>query len=128
MQAFLAVFLSWFMLSAGCSLAAEALEGFQLPKGKATWLVPASFGLVNLAMGWVTSRLIGTAPFWQVPLLVLSVRCPADAALLQLLRYSIPGLIQARHFGGTLLAALVMSAFGTAGETSVHIGFALVKM
>ena len=128
MSELLALLLSWFMLSAGCSLAAETLEGFQLSKENALWRVPALLGLANLAIGWVTQHMMGVAPFWLVPLVAFALRWPADASLLQLLRYRMPRAIRVRHFGSALLAALIMSAFGTAGEALVSIGFGLLNL
>ena len=115
------------MLSAGCWLAAEVLDGFRVPHAIVAPTLAAFLGLVNMGVGWVAHGIVSEDWSWLHPPLAFLLRCPVDAVLLQLLYYLRPRTVQLRHFGSAVLAALIMSAFGTAGEVVVGIGFWILR-
>jgi putative membrane protein len=109
------ILLSWLVLSIAIYLTAVILPGFEVRGFGGAIVVAAIFGLLNWLVGWLIFVVIGVATLGIGFLLAFLTRWFVMAILLKLTD-AFSKRLTIRSFGVALLAALLMSLFGTIGE------------
>jgi putative membrane protein len=108
--------LSWLVLSAAFWLTAEILPGFQLKGGaKGAAVVAAVFGIINWLIGWLLFVVLGVASLGIGFLLAFITRWIVNAILLKVTD-ALSSRLDIDRFRTALLAALLISLFGTFGQ------------
>lgn len=110
---------SWLVLSVAVWATAKLLPGVELEGFASSFFVAAIFGLMNFLFGWLLWLAFGVLTLGLGWLLWFITRWFVDAVLLKLT----DGVLESfriRSFGTALLAALLMSGFGTLGEWLLH--------
>lgn len=111
----MSLLLSWLILSVAVWLTAMILPGFRVRDFGSAILVSALFGVLNFLLGWLLFTFFTVITLGVAWLLAFITRWVIDAILLMLTskmtrRLTIDGC------GTALLAALLMSLLGTAGQ------------
>lgn len=111
----MSLILSWLILSVAVWITAMILPGFHVRNFGSALLVSALFGLLNFLLGWLLFTLFTVITLGLAWLLAFITRWLIDAIMLMLTSR------MTRHltidgFGTALLAALLMSLIGTAGQ------------
>lgn len=119
----ISILLSWLVLAFAVWLTAKLLPSVELDGPVNALIVAAVFGLLNIFLGWLMWLLaglftLGLAWFWIFAFLT---RWFIDAILLKLTDGMVSSF-RVRTFGSALLAALLMSGFGTLGEWLLQFG------
>lgn len=119
----ISILLSWLVLAFAVWITAKLLPSVDLDGPVNALIVAAVFGLLNIFLGWLMWLLaglftLGLAWFWIFAFLT---RWFIDAILLKLTDGMVSSF-RVRTFGAALLAALLMSGFGTLGEWLLQFG------
>lgn len=114
--------LSWLVLSFAVWATAAVLPGMRVKSFPSAILVAALFGILNFFLGWLFFTVFTVFTLGLAWLLAFITRWIINAIILKMTdamtdRLSIDG------FGWALLAALVMSGFGTLGEWLIQALF-----
>jgi putative membrane protein len=115
----MSIWLSWLVLSLAIYLTALVLPGFQVRGFFGAIVVAAIFGLLNWLLGWLIFAFLSVATLGVGYLLAFITRWFVTAILLKLTDVFSDNLT-IRGFAPALIGALLMSAFGTAGEYLVR--------
>lgn len=107
--------LSWLVLAAAVWLTAELLAGVRLKSFSSAIGVAAVFGLLNFFLGWLFMFFFGIVTLGIAWLLSFVTRWLVDAIILKMTD-GIFDSFEIEDFGTALLAALLMSGFGTLGQ------------
>jgi len=117
----MSILLSWLILSAAFWATAELLPGFELKGGaKSALVVAAIFGVINWLIGWLLFVLLGIASLGIGFLLAFITRWIVNAILLKLTD-SMSSRLNIASFKTALVAALLISLFGTIGQWLVRV-------
>lgn len=111
----MSLLLSWLVLSVAVWLTAMILPGFRVRSFGSAIVVSALFGVLNFLLGWLLFTFFTVVTLGIAWLLAFITRWVIDAILLMLTSK------MTRHLtidgcGTALLAALLMSLLGTAGQ------------
>lgn len=112
--------LSWLVLSLSVWVTAALLPGFEVRGG--AWgiiKVAALFGLLNWLIGWLIFFLIGIGTLGLGFLFTFLTRWLVSAILLKIVD-ALSSSLKIESFGRALLAAMLMSAIGTAAEWALY--------
>lgn len=109
------ILLSWLVMSAAFWLTAQVLPGFEVRGVRGAVLVAAIFGMINWLIGWLLFVIIGVVSLGVGFLLAFLTRWLVNAILLKVTD-SLSESLNVRSFGTALLAALLISLFGTIGQ------------
>jgi putative membrane protein len=116
----MALLLSWAILTVAVLVAAAVVPGFKV-RGVGGALVAAGiFGVLNWLIGWLIFVALGIVTLGVGFLLAFLTRWVASAIVLKITS-GLTDRLQIRGFGSALLAALVMSLAGTAGEYLLRV-------
>ena len=116
--------ISWLILTVAVLITAQVLPGFRVHRFGDALVVAALVGILNLLLGWFFFVVIGFATLGLGFLLAFLTRLVADALVLKLVD-ALTTRLTIRSFGTAFLAALLMSALGTAMEWLVGHSYAL---
>lgn len=111
--------ISWFVLSVAVWVTATLLPGVELEGFVSSFFVSAVFGLLNFLFGWLLWFALGVVTLGIGWLLWFVTRWIVDAILLKLTD-GVMESFRIRSFGTALVAALLMSGFGTLAESLLH--------
>jgi putative membrane protein len=111
--------LSWLILSFAVWLTAEVLPGVHVKSFGSAVLVAAIFGVLNALLGWLIFAVLTVATLGLAWLLAFITRWIINAIILKLTD-SLTDRLTVDSFKWALIAALMMSAIGTAGEWLVR--------
>ncbi|HMJ10896.1 MAG TPA: phage holin family protein [Polyangiaceae bacterium] len=109
------ILLSWLVLSVAVYLTAVILPGFEVRGFGGAIVVAAIFGFLNWLLGWLIFVVLGIATLGIGFLLAFLTRWLVMAILLKVTD-SFSKSLHIKSFGTAMLAALLMSLFGTIGE------------
>jgi putative membrane protein len=116
----ISLLISWLVLSAAFWLTAEILPGFQLQGGaRGAAVVAAVFGIINWLIGWLLFVLLGVVSLGLGFLLAFLTRWVVNAILLKVTD-AMSSRLDIDRFRTALIAALLISFFGTAGQWLVR--------
>jgi putative membrane protein len=119
-SAMMSVLISWLVLSAAFWVTAKILPGFQLRGGaEGALVVAAVFGIINWLIGWLLFVVLGIASLGIGFLLAFLTRWLVNAILL-MITDSVSSRLDIDRFRTALVAALLISFFGTAGQWLVR--------
>ena len=114
---------SWLILSVSVWFTAAILPGFEVRGFWGAIKVAAIFGLLNWFIGWLFFAIIAVGTL-GIGLLLAFVTRWLVAAILLKITDAFSSSLSIVSFGRAFLAAMIMSALGTAGEyvwmTFVH--------
>lgn len=109
------ILVSWVILSLAVWITALVLPGVHLKNHASALLVAALFGVLNFLLGWLLFTVFAIATLGLAWLLAFITRWIINAILLQLTD-ALTSHLRIDGFKWALLAALMMSAIGTAGQ------------
>jgi putative membrane protein len=115
----LSILLSWLVLSLSVLVVAAILPGMTIARPLDAVIVAAMLGVVNFLIGWLLFFIIGIATLGLGFLLAFLTRWLVNAIVLQLVA-TMTTRLTVRSFGTALLAALLMSLFGSLAETVIR--------
>jgi putative membrane protein len=107
--------ISWFVLSAALWVSAQFITGFEIKEFKGALVVAAIFGGLNFALGKLLFVALGVVTLGLGFLLAFVTRAIVGAILL-MITDKLSTSIRIKSFGTAVLAAVVTSLLGTAGE------------
>ena len=107
--------LSWLVLALAVWATAALMPSVQLRDFPSAVITAAVFGLLNFFLGWLFMVVFGIVTLGIAWLLSFVTRWLIDAILLKLTDSLFEGF-HIETFGSALLAALLMSGFGTLGQ------------
>ena len=113
------MFLSWIVLSISFWLTARVLPGFELKGCVSSVIVAALFGVLHWFLGWFLFVVIGFGTLGLGFLLAFITRWIVTAIVLKLTD-ALSKSLTIRSFGTAVLAAMLMSLFGTLAEYALH--------
>jgi putative membrane protein len=114
------ILISWLILSGAFWATAALLPGFELKGGvKSALVVAAVFGVINWLIGWLLFVLLGVASLGIGFLLAFITRWVVNAILLKVTN-ALSSRLNIVSFKVALVAALLISAFGTFGQWLVR--------
>jgi putative membrane protein len=113
------ILLSWLVLSLSVWLTAMILPGFSVNGAYGAVKVAALFGLLNWLLGKLIFVVIGIGTLGIGFLLAFLTRWIVNAILLKITD-ALSSSLKIKSFGYALLAALVMSGFGTLAEYAIR--------
>jgi putative membrane protein len=115
-----ALLLSWLVLSLSVLIVSAVLPGMTIRRPGDAIIVAAMLGVVNFLIGWLLFVLIGLATLGIGFLLAFLTRWLVNAIVLQLVA-TMTHRLTLRSFGTALLAALLMSLFGSLAEAAIRV-------
>ncbi|MEY2931986.1 MAG: hypothetical protein RL033_2735 [Pseudomonadota bacterium] len=118
----MSLLLSWLAMSVAFWLTAQLLPGFEVKGFKGALWVAAIFGVINWLIGWLLFVLLGIASLGIGFLLAFITNWIVNAILLKVTDRLSSNLI-VRDFRTALLAALLLSLFGTVGQWLARLLF-----
>jgi putative membrane protein len=118
-QRMLDILISWLVLSAAFWLTAELLPGFEVRGARGAVLVAAVFGIVNWLIGWLLFVVLGVLSLGIGFLLAFLTRWIVNAILLKVTD-AVTDSLRIKNFKTALVAALLISLFGTLGQSVVR--------
>jgi len=107
--------LAWLILAFSVWLTAAILPGMKVSSAGGALLVAAILGLLNVLIGWFIFLVVGIATLGIGFLLAFLTRWVVNAILLKITD-AFTSRLTIRGFGTTMIAALLISLFGTLGE------------
>jgi putative membrane protein len=108
--------ITWALTTVAFLLTAAVLPGFELKGGwNSAALVAALFGIINWAIGWLLFVTLGIASLGIGFLLAFLTRWVVNAILLKITD-ALTDRLTIRSFGTAMIAALLISLFGTLGQ------------
>jgi putative membrane protein len=116
----MALLLSWLVLSLSVLVVSVVLPGMTIRKPLDAIVVAALIGVVNFFIGWLLFVAIGIATLGVGFILAFITRWFVNAIVLKIVSALTPRL-KLESFGTALIAALLMSLFGTFAEAVVRI-------
>ena len=115
------ILISWLILSAAFWLTAELLPGFELKGGaRGAAFVAAIFGVINWLIGWLLFVVLGVVSLGIGFLLAFITRWIVNAILLRITD-AVSDKLNIASFKTALVAALLISLFGTLGQWLVRV-------
>jgi putative membrane protein len=113
------MFLTWIVLSVSFWLTARILPGFELRGCGSSILVAALFGVLHWLIGTLLFWMIGFGTLGLGFLLAFITRWIVSAIVLKLTD-ALSKSLTIKSFGTAVLAAMLMSLFGTLAEYLLH--------
>ena len=107
--------LSWLILTIAVWVTAAVLPGVHVKSFGSSFLVAALFGILNFFLGWIFFVFFTVATLGIAWLLAFITRWIINAIILKITD-SLTDKLTVDSFGWALVAALMMSAIGTAGQ------------
>lgn len=107
--------LTWLVLAVAVWITAEMLPSVEIRSFKNAFIVAAVFGILNFLLGKLIFFVFGLVTFGIAWLLSFVTRWLIDAILLKFTD-ALLGDFRVQSFGSAMLAAALMSLFGTLGQ------------
>lgn len=110
---------SWFVLTLSVWLTARVLPGFEIKGCLGSLIVAGLFGVLHWLLGWFLFVVIGIGTLGLGFLLAFVTRWIVTAIVLKLTD-ALSKSLTIRSFGTAVLAAMLMSLFGTLAELALR--------